>query len=209
MTQLQPGTRPFDPEYGKYPLLLAVHSASAEARRARCPTRDALLHRQDVPGGIQEQYVHRPAWLLEPYHQAGLRCLSRSAGRQVQQAGRQKAQVCVACHGPAGNSTNPVMPSLPGQPSQFISMEPLQVREGKRKDPQMTPMAANLSNADLNDLAAYFSAQKPKPPEHRTDPANAAAAPKLAQKFYCVQCHGPALLVSSTFRVSRGSSSST
>jgi cytochrome c553 len=110
------------------------------------------------------------------------------------EAGRQKAQVCVACHGPAGNSTNPVMPSLAGQPAQFISTELFQFREGNRKDPQMTPMAANLSNADLNDLAAYFSAQKPEPPAHKTDPANAATAPKLAQQFYCVQCHGPALL---------------
>jgi cytochrome c553 len=55
-------------------------------------------------------------------------------------------------------------------------------------------MAANLSNADMNDLAAYFSAQKAEPPAHKTDPANAAAAPKLAQQFNCTQCHGPALL---------------
>ncbi len=116
-----------------------------------------------------------------------------AAGADVE-AGRQKAEVCVACHGPAGNSTNPVMPSLAGQPAQFISTELFQFREGHRKDPQMTPMAANLSNADLSDLAAYFSAQKPAPPAHKTDPANAAAAPKLAQQFKCVQCHGPALL---------------
>ena len=116
-----------------------------------------------------------------------------AAGADIE-AGRQKARVCVACHGPAGNSTDPVMPSLAGQPAQFISMQLFQFREGNRKDPQMTPMAANLSNADLNDLAAYFSAQKPEPPQHKTDPANAAAAPKLAQKFYCVQCHGRALL---------------
>jgi cytochrome c553 len=109
-------------------------------------------------------------------------------------AGRQKAEICFACHGPAGNSANPVMPSLAGQPAQFISTELFQFREGNRKDPQMTPMAANLSNADMNDLAAYFSAQKPQPPAHKTDPANAAAAPKLAQQYNCTQCHGPALL---------------
>ena len=107
--------------------------------------------------------------------------------------GRQKAQVCVECHGTAGNSTNPVMPSLAGQPAQFISIELFQFREGNRKDPEMTPIAAKLSNADLNDLAAYFSAQKPEPPAHRTDPANAAAAPKLAQQLHCAQCHGPDL----------------
>jgi cytochrome c553 len=109
-------------------------------------------------------------------------------------AGRQKAEVCGACHGPAGNSTNPLVPSLAGQPAQFIATELFQFRDGNRKDPQMTPLAANLSNADMNDLAAYFSAQKAAPPAHHTDPANAAVAPALAKQFNCVQCHGPALL---------------
>ena len=120
-------------------------------------------------------------------------CAEAATGADID-AGRQKAQVCVACHGPEGNSANPVMPSLAGQPAQFISTELFQFREGNRKDPQMTPLAASLTNADMNDLAAYFAAQKPRPPSHKTDPANAATAPKLAQQFNCVQCHGKALL---------------
>jgi len=120
-------------------------------------------------------------------------CAEAATGADTE-AGRQKAQVCFACHGPEGNSANPVMPSLAGQPEQFISTELFQFREGNRKDPQMTPLAASLTNADMNDLAAYFSAQKPRPPSHKTDPANAAAAPKLAEQFNCVQCHGKALL---------------
>ena len=121
-------------------------------------------------------------------------CWIEAAGGADIEQGRQKAQVCVACHGPAGNSTNPVVPSLAGQPAQFISTELFQFREGNRKDPQMTPIAVNLSNADMNDLAAYFSAQKPEPTTHKTHPANAAAGPKLAQRLNCVQCHGPDLL---------------
>jgi cytochrome c553 len=120
-------------------------------------------------------------------------CAAAAAEADIE-AGRQKAQVCFACHGPEGNSANPLMPTLAGQPAQFISIELFQFREGNRKDPQMTPLAANLTNADMNDLAAYFSAQKPRPPSHKTDPANAATAPKLAQQFNCVQCHGKALL---------------
>jgi cytochrome c553 len=120
-------------------------------------------------------------------------CAEAAAGADIE-AGRQKAQGCFACHGPEGNSANPVMPTLAGQPAQFISTELFQFREGNRKDPQMTPVAASLTNADMNDLAAYFSAQKPRPPSHKTDPANAATAPKLAEQFNCVQCHGKALL---------------
>lgn len=86
------------------------------------------------------------------------------------------------------------MPSLAGQPAQFISMQLFLFRQGDRKDPQMSPIAANLSNADMNELAAYFTKQRPAAPSHKTAPENAAAGPKLAQQFNCVQCHGPALL---------------
>lgn len=103
-------------------------------------------------------------------------------------------QLCAACHGPEGSSANPAIPSLAGQPAQFITMQLFQFREGNRKDPQMTPMAVNLSNSEMKELAAYFTKQKPAPPTHKTSPENAAAAPRLTQQFNCVQCHGPALL---------------
>jgi len=106
----------------------------------------------------------------------------------------QKAQVCVACHGAGGNPTDAAMPSLAGQPAQFVATQLYFFREGNRKDPQMSPMAANLSNAEMNDLAAFFSAQKAAPPRHQSNPENAKAGPVLAQKFNCTQCHGPGLL---------------
>ena len=86
------------------------------------------------------------------------------------------------------------MPSLAGQPAQFISMQLYLFREGNRKDPEMSPEASKLSNADMNELAAYFSRQKPAAPSHQTAPENAAAGQRLAEQHYCVQCHGPALL---------------
>jgi cytochrome c553 len=106
----------------------------------------------------------------------------------------QKAQACFACHGPGGNSTDPAMPSLAGQPAQFISMQLFMFREGNRKDPQMSPLASSLSNADMNELAVYFSSQKPAAASHETASENAAAGRRLAEQHQCVQCHGPALL---------------
>jgi cytochrome c553 len=58
----------------------------------------------------------------------------------------------------------------------------------------MTPMAKPLSNADMNDLAAYFAAQKAAPPRHKSKPENVDAGPALAKKFNCSQCHGRQLL---------------
>ena len=110
------------------------------------------------------------------------------------EAGKARAQVCVQCHGEGGNSVNPLIPSLAGQPAQMIATQLYQFREGNRKNEQMSPMAANLSNSEMNDLAAYFSAQQPAPPRHRTAPENAALGPQLARQFNCSQCHGPKLL---------------
>ena len=102
--------------------------------------------------------------------------------------------LCAACHGEGGNSTNPAVPSLAGQPAQFISTALFMFREGNRKDEQMTLMAKPLKNAEMNELAAYFAAQKPAPPRHQSKPENVAAGPGLTKKFNCSQCHGPQLL---------------
>ena len=118
----------------------------------------------------------------------------RAAPAADAEAGRQKAQVCVACHGPGGNSVNPALPSLAGQPKQFIVTQLVMYREGNRKDPQMSPLARNLTNADLNDLAAYFSAQPLAPPARVTAPDKAAAGRRLTEQHHCVACHGPALM---------------
>jgi cytochrome c553 len=109
-------------------------------------------------------------------------------------AGKAKAALCEACHGAGGNSATPTTPNLAGQPAQFISTELYFFREGNRKDAQMTPIAATLSNADMNDLAAYFSSLKPAPPARKASPENEAAGPALTKKFMCTQCHGPQLL---------------
>jgi cytochrome c553 len=110
------------------------------------------------------------------------------------EAGRQKAQSCASCHGPGGNSANPAVPTLAGQPQQFIVTQLFMFREGKRRDAQMSPFAANLSNADLNDLAAYFSAQPHAPPSRVTTPEVAAAGRRITEQNNCVECHARNLM---------------
>ena len=105
------------------------------------------------------------------------------------EAGRQKAQICAACHGENGNSSQAIFPSLAGQPKQFIVSALYQFREGKRISPVMSPMAANLTNNDLNDLAAYFSSQKPLAPTTSISNSRAAEAAAVAQKNNCTACH--------------------
>lgn len=75
-------------------------------------------------------------------------------------AGKSKAAVCVACHGPNGNSTNPLWPKLAGQHAAYLEKQLKAFKSGERKDPLMSPMAAPLSEQDIADVAAYFASQK-------------------------------------------------
>lgn len=72
-------------------------------------------------------------------------------------AGKAKATVCAACHGTNGVSLNDLWPNLAGQKDGYLKKQITAFREGTRKDPNMSPMAANLTDADIENLAAYFS----------------------------------------------------
>jgi cytochrome c553 len=102
-------------------------------------------------------------------------------------------QLCFACHGPNGNSSNPAVPSIAGEPAQFIGTQLLMFREKRRTDPQMSPVAESLTNADINALGKFFSAQQHEPPAKKPAGDVMAAGKALTEKFNCVVCHGPAL----------------
>jgi len=113
------------------------------------------------------------------------------------------AQACAACHGADGNSTAPANPKIAGQFPEYLNKQlgDFKPKDGKkpaRESPLMTGMVANLSEADMKSLAAYYGAQQLKP---------SAAADKdlvaLGQKIWrggnppkgipaCSGCHGPA-----------------
>jgi cytochrome c553 len=108
--------------------------------------------------------------------------------------GRVKAQVCGACHGMDGNSLIPTIPSLAGQPRQFIVTALFMFREGRRINEQMAPFVDKLSNADLNDLAAYFSSQKMLPPTSQAAADIIEKAQAVTTKNNCVACHTATLV---------------
>lgn len=112
-------------------------------------------------------------------------------------------QVCASCHAADGNSTAPANPKIAGQfaeytHKQLVDFKAQQGKKPARESPIMTSMVANLSEADMKGLAAFYAGQKLKP---------AAAADKnlaaLGQKIWrggnattgvpaCSGCHGPA-----------------
>jgi cytochrome c553 len=104
-------------------------------------------------------------------------------------AGKTKAVVCVACHGPMGNSTSPDYPVLAGQTARYLYLELRDFKAGRRSDPHMSPMAANLSPEDMHDLADYFAAQQPVPVVFKADPIKIDAGRKKAAEVLCTMCH--------------------
>ena len=75
-------------------------------------------------------------------------------------AGQAKSATCAACHGPTGQSPNDLWPNLAGQKPGYMVKQIKAFRDGARADPMMSPMAKPLTDADIDNLAAFFSSQK-------------------------------------------------
>lgn len=75
-------------------------------------------------------------------------------------AGRQKAQMCTVCHGPLGIASAPETPNLAGEPEGYIGRQLRAFRSGARQHEVMGVMAKSLSDADIENLAAWFASIK-------------------------------------------------
>jgi len=75
-------------------------------------------------------------------------------------AGKAKAASCAGCHGAAGVSANPMWPNLAGQKEAYLLKQMKAFKSGSRKDPMMSPMAKPLNDADMANIAAYYSSLK-------------------------------------------------
>ena len=126
-----------------------------------------------------------------------------AAAQNAARGQRIAGQVCAACHAADGNSVAATNPKIAGQFEEYLHKQlgDFKAQPGKkpaRESAIMTPMAANLSDDDIQSLAAYYSGQKLRP---------ASAADKdlaaLGQKSWrggivassvpaCAGCHGPA-----------------
>lgn len=114
-------------------------------------------------------------------------------------AGKAKSETCVACHNADGNSTNTVWPKLAGQHADYLAAQLMEFRKGEqgnRYNVVMYPMVKNLTDQDIYDLAAYFSAQP------TSEGATKATLAPLGERIYrggnvktgvmaCAACHGP------------------
>ena len=76
-------------------------------------------------------------------------------------AGKEKAELCTGCHGEGGISQTENIPSLAGQPDQFVQWQLVFFRAGTRKNEQMQPIVEQINNDDIRNLGAYFASLAP------------------------------------------------
>jgi cytochrome c553 len=105
-------------------------------------------------------------------------------------AGKQKAELCIGCHGEGGISRTENVPSLAGQLDQFIQWQLVFFRAGTRKNEQMQPIIEQLNNEDIRNLGAYFaSLAPPKASKPDDDPDLSRKGAQAAAGRRCASCH--------------------
>jgi cytochrome c553 len=105
-------------------------------------------------------------------------------------SGKEKAELCAGCHGEGGISQTENIPSLAGQPDQFLQWQLVFFRSGSRKNEQMQPIAEEISNEDIRNLGAYFaSLPPPKASQPDDNPDLSRKGAEAAAGRRCASCH--------------------
>jgi len=106
-------------------------------------------------------------------------------------------KVCVACHAADGNSPTAANPKIAGMNAEYLNKQLVNFKSGERKNAVMAGIVKDLSPQDMQNLAAYFSAQQPKPGTSKD-----LELARTGEKIYrggvqgagvpaCASCHGP------------------
>lgn len=71
--------------------------------------------------------------------------------------GQKLAEQCSSCHGENGIAADPTVPHIAGQSAVYLEITLLEYREGVRQNSLMSPIASNLIDDQIKDLAAWFA----------------------------------------------------
>lgn len=127
----------------------------------------------------------------------GFVSLATNAGVFDVKKGQTKAITCVGCHGVSGDSVVPAFPKLAGQNRNYLLKQLQDFKSGKRVDALMAGVVATLTQADMENLAAYYMQQIPT-----KGVSSKSKNIVLGKNIYrggkqetsvmaCIACHGP------------------
>lgn len=136
---------------------------------------------------------------------AGGSSLASAAGDAAK--GEALVATCAACHGADGNSPTPMFPKLAGLGEKYIAKQLMDVKTKVRDIPEMTGLLDNLSEQDLQDIAAFYAGKTmqltgAKEMMVKMNNSEEMDALKLGEKIYragnqetgvaaCSGCHSP------------------
>ncbi|HUI61585.1 MAG TPA: cytochrome c [Steroidobacteraceae bacterium] len=83
--------------------------------------------------------------------------ISAAAAADAESGKRLSDASCAACHGHNGIGIIPLYPNLAGQKREYLVAQLHAFRDGTRKNPIMAPMAAHLTDAEIEDVAEYLA----------------------------------------------------
>jgi len=174
-------------------LLAAVLALSALPTWAQQPAASAAAPAASAPATPQASASAPAAATAAPSAPA-----AAAPAKPDVAAGQAKfTAVCAACHGADGNSGTPANPRLSQQHDAYIVKQLQEFKSGKRPNPIMQGFAAQLSEQDMRNIAAYLVAQKAK-----TNFAKDKDLVTLGERIYrggvqnrelpaCAGCHSP------------------
>lgn len=170
------------PEKGKLPIptdTVKLCTLCHEAMPGR-PTTQPQIQVAQHAGGQQCKVCHNP-------HAPKIAAAAVKVAGDVA-AGKRRAADCAGCHGANGISPNDSWPNLAGQSAAYLARILAAYKSGDQTDVMMSPIAKALSDADVQDLAAYYASLScsATPGSSRGD---VAAGQALADKN-CTACHG-------------------
>ncbi|ENO87347.1 c-type cytochrome [Thauera linaloolentis] len=113
---------------------------------------------QGVAGGLSEQDMADLAAYYGALPATSAPEPAQAAGSPLR--GKEKSEVCAACHGADGNSPLPTFPRIGGQHPDYLLQALLDYKAGRRKNPIMAAQVEALSKQDMADLAAWYGAQQ-------------------------------------------------
>lgn len=113
----------------------------------------------------------------------GMVVLAGAVSAQDLEAGRAVANMCRTCHGLDGYAQIPIAPHIGGEPASYLAGQLRAFRSGEREHEMMSIVAAGLSDAQIEDVAAWYAQHTATavPPQG----FDAEAAPEA-----CAACHG-------------------
>jgi len=174
------------PQKGKLPipsdtvkLCTLCHEAMPGRPRTQ-PQIQVALHNPYASSGQQCIACHNP-------HSPKIVAATAKVSGDVA-AGQKRATACTSCHGAKGISPNDTWPNLAGQHPAYLARILAAYKSGAQKDVAMTPIAQPLSDADIQNLAAYYGSLSCQVVASETRVGDAAAGKALAKN--CAACHG-------------------